>query len=84
MILYANLTDADLAAKIVELTAKYETALGGGVATVVAGEGRRVEYTRANSAGLLSLLRAATNERDRRAGIHVSGAIAVSYPYAGN
>lgn len=80
-VLYGNLTDDQLAAKINELTTKYETALAGGVAVVVAGEGRRVEYTRANATGLMSLITAATREQQRRAGVQVEGAIRVRFPY---
>ena len=82
MKLYQNLTDVELAAKITYLTEKLETVVGGGVALVVAGESRRIEYSRANQQGLEALLKAAQNEQDRRNGIQVSGAIGVSYPYA--
>lgn len=83
MRIYRNLTDQQLADKITELTGKLETVIGGGVATVVAGENRRVEYSRANQSGLEMLLKAAINEQDFRAGIQTTGAIRVSYPYAG-
>lgn len=83
-VLYTNLDDTQLAAKVTELTTKYETAIGGGVVTVVAGEGRRIEYSRANAAGLQSLLTAAVREQQRRAGIQVDGAISVTFPYGGD
>lgn len=83
-ILYGDMTDVELAAKIVELRAAYETAISGKVATVVAGEGRRVEYTRANIDGLKGLLTAAIRERARRDGVQVSGAIRVHFPYGGD
>ncbi|HEY0083914.1 MAG TPA: hypothetical protein VGB61_14065, partial [Pyrinomonadaceae bacterium] len=60
-----------------------EKVIGGGVAVVVAGEGRRIEYSRANGGGLEALLKAACRERDRRAGVQVSGALRVRYLYAG-
>jgi hypothetical protein len=83
-ILYGDLSDADLDAKILELRIAYETAVGGKVATVIAGEGRRIEYTRANLEGLKGLLTSATRERDRRAGVQTSGAIRVTFPYGGD
>lgn len=77
--LYSDLTDEALAAKIAELRDAIETTAGGQVA-VIAGNGRRMEYTRADSKTLWTLLRAATNEKDERAGIAVSGGIGVVYP----
>jgi membrane protease subunit (stomatin/prohibitin family) len=82
-VLYQDLTDEELVAKIANLTSLYETAISGGTAVVVAGEGRRVEYTRSNAAGLASLITAAQREQQRRAGVQITGAIAVSYPYGG-
>lgn len=82
-LIYGHLTDEELAAKIADLASKYENAQTGGVAIVVAGDGRRIEYTRSNSAGLLGLLTDASRERDRRAGVHTSGAIRVVFPYGG-
>jgi hypothetical protein len=82
--LYNDLTDEELAAKKKELVGKYETAIGGGVATVIAGEGRRVEYTRANASGLESLIKALDREQQKRAGVQVSGAIRVTFPYSGD
>jgi peptidoglycan hydrolase-like protein with peptidoglycan-binding domain len=83
-ILYGNLSDDDLAAKIVELTASYEKTMTGGAAIVVAGQGRRIEYTRSNSSGLMALLTAATREQQRRAGIQVDGALSITFPYGGD
>lgn len=83
-ILYGDLDDAALAAKIVELRGKYEQAIGGGVATVVAGQGRRIEYTRSNAAGLLSLIKEAVREQESRAGVQVSGALSITFPYGGD
>lgn len=83
-ILYGHLTDEALAAKIVELSAKYETAISGGVATVVAGQGRRIEYTKANAEGLKSLLTDAIRERDGRAGVQIGGALPITFPYGGD
>ncbi len=83
-ILYTDLSDVDLELKVKDLTAKYERVMEGGAAVVVAGEGRRVEYTRANDKGLLALLTAARREQQRRAGVQVSGAIQVTFPYAGD
>lgn len=82
--LYQDLTADELKAKIADLTTKYETAMGGGVAIVVAGEGRRVEYTRANADGLMSLINAAQRQLDRLNGVRVDGALPISFPYAGN
>jgi len=79
MSFYEDLDDEDLAAKIKELRVAYETVIGGQVA-VIAGNGRRMEYTRADSKALLGLLREAQNLRDERGGATVSGAIGVFYP----
>lgn len=84
MTLYQDLTDQQLADKVKQLTDEYEKVMLGGVAIVVAGQGRRIEYTRANVTGLLSLLTAAQREQQRRAGVQVSGAIRVNFPYAGD
>lgn len=66
--LYSDLTDEQLAAKIVQFRdAQDELALGGGVA-VIAGEGRRIEYTRSQSGKLASALIELLAERDRRGG----------------
>lgn len=81
-ILYGDLDDAALDAKILDLRGKLETVVLGGVALVVAGEGRRIEYSRANQSGLEGLVRDAVRERDRRAGVQITGAIAVRYGYA--
>ena len=83
-ILYGNLSDADLATKITDLTAQYEKAISGGVATVVAGQGRRLEYTRSNASGLLSLIKEAAREQQARAGVQVGGALAITFPYGGD
>lgn len=79
--IYGDMTDEELAAKIAELRGHVEQVAIGGVAVVVAGEGRRIEYSRANEKGLLALLAAASREKARRAGVQVSGAIQVTYPY---
>ena len=65
--MYEDLTDAELDTKIAELRGKYEDVLSGGAAVVIAGEGRRVEYTRGNIDGLEKLLDLARSERTRRA-----------------
>jgi hypothetical protein len=82
--LYDDLTDEELVAKKRMLAEKYEEAMGGGVAVVIAAEGRRVEYTRANAEGLLSLIKAVDLEKRRRAGEQISGAIPVTFPYGGD
>lgn len=82
-VLYTNLSDEELEDKITTLTAAYEKAMLGGVATVVAGGGRRMEYTTANASGLLSLITAATREKQRRSGVQTTGAIRVVFPYGG-
>lgn len=65
--MYEDLDDAALEAKIVELRTKLEAATGGDVVRV-SGEGRTLEYGRANLGGLKTFLREAMAERDRRAG----------------
>lgn len=78
MLLYTTLSDADLDAKIIELTTKYENVqMGGGVAKVQR-EGRLLEYTKSNSGGLIDLLKIALAERDRRNGVP-RGAIEVCF-----
>lgn len=81
--LYGDLTDEQLDAKIADLRAKLETVYEGGAAIVVAGEGRRVEYTRSNASGLEGMLKDAVREKQRRAGVQVSGALGVVFPYGG-
>lgn len=70
--MYPELDDAALIAEIVEYrAAKKAVALGGGIA-VIAGEGRRIEYTRANSSALDSELRNLLYEARRR-GLDIGG-----------
>lgn len=76
---YSDLTDEELAAKVTELRDAYEKTIGGGVA-VIAGNGRRMEYTRADSKALMGLLRDAQNEQDERRGNCPTGAIGVIFP----
>lgn len=45
---YINYTDDELVTAITETFTARRTVAAGGVAVVIAGEGRRVEYTRAN------------------------------------
>ena len=82
--LYDDLTDEDLDAKIVELRGKVEQVISGGVARVVAGNGRRIEYSSANREGLEGLFKAAVREKQARAGVQVSGAINVTFLYGGD
>lgn len=63
--MYADLTDEELDAKIIELRGKLETVAGGGV-SVIAGEGRRKEFARGNSTDLKRLYQDAVNEREKR------------------
>ena len=77
--IYSDLGDAELDEKIVELRDAYEKTVGGQVA-VISGNGRRMEYTRADSKALRSLLRDAQNERAERGGACVAGAIGIVYP----
>lgn len=65
--MYADLTDEELNAKVSELRDAIEKVSLGGAVAVIAGEGRRVEYTRANSEGLNSLYRLAIIEVEKRA-----------------
>ena len=64
--MYSDLTDEELDAEIVELRGKVKEVMSGGAVQVIAGEGRRIEYTRSNIDGLESLLRSALNEREKR------------------
>ena len=64
--LYSQMTDQELADKISKYMAAIEEAeLGGGVG-VVAGEGRRMEFTSANLDAAKRTLDALVLERDRR------------------
>jgi hypothetical protein len=67
MAMYSDLTDEELAAKITELRGKVETVAGGGAVAVIAGEGRRKEFTRGNIGDLRALLTEAVQEAERRA-----------------
>jgi len=84
MNIYEDLPDDELDAKIVELRGKIEEVMMGGVAIVVAGNGRRIEYARANQSGIEGLLKAAIREKQARAGVQVSGAIQTIFPYGGD
>jgi len=64
--MYDDLDDAALAAKIVELRTAIEKVSIGGTVAVIAGEGRRREFTRGNLAALESLHRDACNTQERR------------------
>lgn len=64
--MFDDLTDEALDAKIVELRGKIEKVMSGEAVAVMAGEGRRIEYTRGNVDGLQQLLDSAITERDRR------------------
>lgn len=65
--MFDDLTDEELAAKIIELRTKIETVAGGGAVTVIAGEGRRKEFSRGNIDDLERLLNMALAEKERRA-----------------
>lgn len=54
--IYTGLDEAALIAKADELRGKMETLATGGGVVRVAGEGRMIEYSRANAAGLQRLL----------------------------
>jgi hypothetical protein len=61
-----GLTGEELDALIAELRDAYKAAmLGGGVGSVQ-GEGRKIEYTRANISNLRAELRAALREKERQ------------------
>lgn len=64
--MYSDLTDEELEAKITELRDGIEKVAMGGAVAVIAGEGRRKEFTRSNSTELRKLLNAALDERDNR------------------
>ncbi|MET0373960.1 MAG: hypothetical protein ABW128_06845 [Rhizorhabdus sp.] len=68
---YINMTDDELTAEITATFAARKTAIGGGVA-VVAGEGRRIEYTRSNLSGLDRTLRDLGFEARKR-GLPIGG-----------
>lgn len=76
---YADLTDTELAAKIKTLSEAVEGLDMGGKVAVVAGRGRRMEYTQGSRGNLDALLREAMKERAGRAGVNVSGAIEVRF-----
>lgn len=64
--MYDDLDDAALIAKVGELRDKLETIVGGGAVEVIAGEGRRKEFTQGNAKELRRLYDSARNELDRR------------------
>lgn len=68
---YIDYTDEQLIAEINATLAARKTAISGGVA-VVAGEGRRIEYTRANLTGLEQTLRDLGYEARQR-GLPIGG-----------
>ena len=74
--MYDDLDDAALDAKISELRTKLEAVTGGDVVRI-SGEGRTLEYGRANVGGLKTLLREARAERDRRSNGRAGRAINV-------
>lgn len=64
--MYDDLDDAALDAKIIELRGLLEQVVGGGEVAVIAGEGRRKEFTRANLDGLQRLYDQAVATKARR------------------
>lgn len=64
--MYDDLDDEALDAKIIELRDKIEKVAGGGQVAVIAGEGRRREFTRSNLGELQRMLTVASNTRERR------------------
>lgn len=64
--MYSDLSDEELDVEIVELRGKVKQVMSGEAVQVIAGEGRRVEYTRSNLDGLNDLLRLALLEREKR------------------
>lgn len=78
---YINYTDDEIVTAITETYAAKRTIGLGGVAVVIAGEGRRVEYTPASAAGLDADLRLLAYEARVR-GLEIGGeggAIAVEF-----
>jgi hypothetical protein len=65
MALYDDLTLVELDAKIVELRTKIETVASGGGVSVIAGEGRRKEFTKSNLDALRALLQDALNAKEK-------------------
>lgn len=68
---YINMSDEELEAEIASTVAARRTAIGGSVA-VIAGEGRRIEYTRSNLGGLDKVLRDLGFEARKR-GLAIGG-----------
>ena len=64
--MFDDLTDDELKARITSYRDALEKLAMGGVVTVIAGEGRRKEITRGNSADLRALLAEARDALDRR------------------
>lgn len=77
--MYSDLTDEELSAKIAKYRQAAEDLDIGEQVAVVAGEGRRMEFTRANSRRLLATLKALIREKDRRSGTNRNGAIEVYF-----
>lgn len=76
MSMYDDLTDDEVNAKIIVFRDAYEAVIGGQVA-VIAGNGRRMEYTRADSKALLAIIRELRSLRDERAGGLGTGALGI-------
>jgi hypothetical protein len=79
--MYDDLDDDALKTKVGELRDKLERVVGGGAVEVIAGEGRRKEFSQGNAKELRRLYTAARNELDRRTsgGIAQGRAIGVRY-----
>lgn len=75
-----GLDDVELRALVTELRSGVKEAMIGGGVAVIAGEGRRMEYTRANLKDLKAELAAAQRELARRdPNYDAGGALAVEF-----
>lgn len=81
MSIYSGISDEDLLDEISQFrSARRELMLGQGVA-VVAGEGRRMEFTRANAGDLTTELKNLIAEANCRGLIEASGGGAISLEF---
>ena len=76
---FEKLTDDELSAKIDEIREKITAMTFGGEVAVVAAEGRRLEFTRANAKQAHMLLEEAISEQNARNGATVGRAIGVDF-----
>jgi hypothetical protein len=63
---YSDLSDEELTARIVKYRDAQDQVVMGGNVAVIAGEGRRIEYTRSNASSIAAILSELLAERNRR------------------